>query len=491
MTRGAVPTHHLLTVVIVSLLLLPTAARAKPATPISHTDPANIVRADVAAQNTQDWDAYLQLRSDLPGAPESVTSYKALWAQNETGIRGNVLTAHLDSLQPIPLDLAREAVDTCCYTASKLRAFYAIINYSVRTPDSYVTNGANARLYILAMDDDEWKIVQVSEPLLQPIIDHGYATGNAAERDLLDQQLERLRNIPEKDVPASASRVHAETTQPYPSTIRVGHFSDYPACVFQGTVTTPSFTSYIRDVLPNEWWPATNFSVEALKAGALAVKAVGWHRKAVHFYPNLNVDVADNRCTQAYKLGSATPRTDAAFCALTGVAFQKADGLLFYPFFKAGTYGNTGQHLGTVYQNGTQYLADHGYAYADILRYYYDYSSSTSGQAIQFFTYQDTGSACTSTPPTTTPTGLTPNNVSIQGSPIHLAWSNVSGAQSYNVNVLSWNGSAWVKAASGTVPTASANLTINQAGWYAWQVQAANTAGSGPWSSFATIYAKP
>jgi hypothetical protein len=86
---------------------------------------------------------------------------------------------------------------------------------------------------------------------------------------------------------------------------------------------------------------------------------------------------------------------------------------------------------------------------------------------------------------------LTPNNVSIQGSPIHLSWNSVLGAQSYNVNVLWWNGSAWVKVASGNVPTASANLTTSTIGWYAWQVQAANTAGTGPWSSFAQIYFKP
>jgi hypothetical protein len=465
----------------------PAISPERPAASIPHTDPADIVRADVAAQNAGDWDTYLALRTDLPGAPESVASYQAVWAQPENGIRGNVIAAHLENLQPLPMELAREAVDTCCYTAAHLRAFYGIVNYSVRTPDTYVRSGANARIYILAGTADGWKIVQVSEPLLAPIFDAGYATGNPAEPHLLDQQRERLRSIPDDEIPGAASRVRAETTQPYPSTIRVGNFSAPPECRFLGTVTTVNFTSYIRNVLPNEW-PA-NFPMEALKAGALAVKGVGWHRKAVPFYPGLGVDVASNTCTQVYKPNSAVAGTDEAFCAVSGVAFEQSNGLLFYPSYRAGSYNGNGKSGGVMYQNGTRYLADRGYSYRDIAKYYYDYSSTTRGNSISFFQYAETGTACKA--PTAAPTNLTPNNVSVQGSPIRLAWGGVQGAQSYNISVFSWNGSAWTKVATGTVTTTSAKLTISKAGWYAWQVQAANTAGSGPWSSAATIYFKP
>lgn len=470
----------------------PAISPERPASTIPHSDPADIVHADVAAQNAGDWDAYLALRTNLPGAPESITSYTALWGQDESGLRGNVVAARLDSLQPIPLDLARQAVDTCCYTATRLRAFYAIVNYTVRTPDTYVTNGANARIYILAMDEDEWKVVQVSEPYLQVIADAGYAAGLADERNLLDEQYERLQRIPEATETTESSRVRTDTTQPYPSTIKVGHFTTYKeGCRYQYSLGSIPFTKYIRNVLPNEW--SSSWEIEALKAGALAVKGVGWYRMIFHKYPAYGVDVSDTDCDQAYRPNSAVSKTDAAFCALTGVAFQKADGYLFYPSYGGGASNSAGQRGGRLYQYGSQYLATHGYSYAgaykDILRYYYDYSSATGGQAIQFFTYQDTGTACTT--PATAPSGLTPNNVSIQGSPIRLAWGDVQGAQSYNISVFSWNGSAWTKVATGTVTTASAKLTISKAGWYAWQVQAANTAGSGPWSSAATIYFKP
>jgi len=255
------------------LTLFAATAQAAPPSFTPRTIPAGIVRADVDAQNAQAWDAYLALRSDLAGAPESVTSYTALWAQNETGIRANVLTAHLDSLQPIPMDVARQATDTCCYTATSLRAFYAIINYTVRTPDAYVTNGANARVYILALVGEDWKIVQVSEPFLQSIVDAGYGTATQGERDLVAQQHERMQRIPEETVDHEPSRVHTDTTQPYPSTIKVGHFTTYSqGCRYQYTLGSLGFTTYIRNVLPNEW-PAI-WNPEALKAGALAVKGV-------------------------------------------------------------------------------------------------------------------------------------------------------------------------------------------------------------------------
>ncbi len=441
-------------------------------------EPADLVRADVAAQNAGDWKAYLDLRTDLPGAPESQSNYAARWQEPDTGIRGNITAASIEQVQEIPIDVAKQTIDTCCYTADELRAFLAIIDYTVHDENAYVTNGPNARMYVLANTDGGWKIVQVSEPILARLDEAGYALGTQSERDLRDRQLKRLSHVPEDNAATQAWSPHTETTQPYPSTIRVGHFTNFhDGCRYLYSLGTISFTSYVNNVLPNEWYPANNFNMEALKAGALAVKGVGWYHKVFPKYPALGLDVSDSDCTQVYKPNTAIGRTISAFCAVTGIGFEKANGLLFYPpYFNTSHQSITyGQDLGTMYQDGTQYLANLGYSYQDIDRYYYDYSSATGGQAIQFFTYSDTNSGCTATTqPPTAPSSL--SAVANSSSAITVSWSGSSNTASFTL--YRWTGS-WTPIA--TLPGSTRTFTdtgLSPSATYYYIISAQNTAGT-------------
>jgi hypothetical protein len=95
-----------------------------------------------------------------------------------------------------------------------------------------------------------------------------------------------------------------------PQTIRLRITGDWPCDVTAPyTVVTIDFNTYVKNVLPNEWyywWPE-----ESLKAGAVAVKMFAWYwidrggkwRDA---------DMTDNTCDQWFRYGSSHPRTDKA-----------------------------------------------------------------------------------------------------------------------------------------------------------------------------------
>jgi hypothetical protein len=339
----------------------------------------------------------------LSGAPESVSSYRALWQQGVNGIRGKVTSAKLESIKPIPIDVASQLVGSCCYIdgLTTPQAFYAIINYSVRFENEYVCNGPNARLYILDHSDARWEIVQVSEAPLRPLIDLGLGTGSLAEQELLHRQNIRMEtgqflNSRAQDVSSVIPLSVGDHT--VPSGINVADSSEYPACTVVQYFGCVDFTTYVKDVLPNEWSPS--WPDEALKAGALAVKMYGWYWKYHKKYANQEYDVKTHNCDQNYIAGSSlritSASTNSAVNAMAGRGFDRA-GTLFETHHYLGSsdpndgYNGNGKHNGDhMFQKGTHYLADQFYLHDDMVHYYYD----TDSQPISFFTYVDGGLGC-------------------------------------------------------------------------------------------------
>lgn len=92
--------------------------------------------------------------------------------------------------------------------------------------------------------------------------------------------------------------------------------------------------------------------------------------------------------------------------------------------------------------------------------------------------------------PPGTPSGLTPNNwISVSTSAVPLDWVDVSGASSYEVEILYWTGSSWATYYTYT-PSSSAQTFWPQVHftYYAWKVRAKNSTGAGSWSGWAYFY---
>jgi hypothetical protein len=175
----------------------------------------------------------------------------------------------------------------------------------------------------------------------------------------------------------------AEMLQP-PVTIKVAR--RWPSNDPNGTimrVDEVDFRTYCVRVLSHEWAPATSFSPEALRAGALAVKSYGWYW-ATHTTKLADVrawgaDVDDTVNYQVYMDSDYGEKYWGAVDDVSDLVITE-NGAVLQASYRAGEYtsARTGWYMS---QWGTEYWADQGRSYQWMVDYYYPGSalSSASG----------------------------------------------------------------------------------------------------------------
>jgi peptidoglycan hydrolase-like amidase len=172
----------------------------------------------------------------------------------------------------------------------------------------------------------------------------------------------------------------------FPSTIKVlitGRIEETREQCFDDNhpVIEVNFKEYTKNVLPNEWSPPDNFNMEALKAGAMAVKTFGWHKVVNPKYrgrtgsDGRTFHVRDTTCDQVYLPNSAVARSNSAVDE-TWLWIMTRDGKIFESQYLAGTQGeiNIPGSPMIMSQHGSQVLAlpPYDYDWPALLRYYYD-----------------------------------------------------------------------------------------------------------------------
>ena len=166
-----------------------------------------------------------------------------------------------------------------------------------------------------------------------------------------------------------------------PATIRVG-------VTGQTTCTVPppiqhvevvDFDSYVKHVLPSEWygsWPA-----ESLRSGAMAVKTYAWYWvNQGGKWPEYGADVVDSTCDQVYNPAYSYWKTDLAVEDTWGYRMVR-DGSIFPAYYYAGAYNGDPTDGNHMTQWGSKYWADQGQTWDWILHFYY------SGIEIQAILY--------------------------------------------------------------------------------------------------------
>ncbi|MFD1677517.1 SpoIID/LytB domain-containing protein [Alicyclobacillus fodiniaquatilis] len=133
------------------------------------------------------------------------------------------------------------------------------------------------------------------------------------------------------------------------------------------------YLDYCEDVLPNEWFPSWN--PESLKAGAMAIKMFAWYH---HLHPvtidGFTFDVDNTTNFQQFRYYSRQPTTNAAFAAIAGDAYTKPGGEIFELNYRAGIRDNPNwqyRNAQKMAQWGSQYWAQQGQTYTQILQFYY------------------------------------------------------------------------------------------------------------------------
>ena len=325
--------------------------------------------------------------------------------QNKTGYL-NIKTAKLVSLQELSLDSYAPFTSLEKYSVlygNTLKVYLVGKDCTVFDENKYNYNGINYSILLLAKEGNNIVIVEdAAVPLL--LFDQLLQSKNANNV----QDFQQARNVAyartlgviTNDEGTILEINNSESN--FSGTNYIGNnFANYPipidnnyphvrpqtikVLLTNGTIKTVDFNVYCKNVLPNEWY--STWPEESLKSGALCVKMVGWYRVENPKYNGYDITATDS--DQTYVENSSTIATSSAYNQLSNQSMHitiEQGGYLFYPAYLAGTAGQTGTSgSGTVLQHGTKKLAENGYDYKSILKYYYDGSSRTYGNTISFY----------------------------------------------------------------------------------------------------------
>jgi len=174
---------------------------------------------------------------------------------------------------------------------------------------------------------------------------------------------------------ATATQITPTSSLTPPATIRVAR--RFPANDPTGVIVavdTVDFRTYCVRVLSHEWAPPSAFSDEALRAGALAVKAYAWYWAT---RPTKLSDVAawganvdDTTNYQEYMDWDYGQRYQDAVDSTWGAALTR-DGQIFEASYYAGSYSGSATDGNHMTQWGSQFWAAQGKDHQWILGYYY------------------------------------------------------------------------------------------------------------------------
>lgn len=369
----------------------------------------NVILQYVDALNDHDWDTIIQM-SPNEDYKENISFY-----YNEKNERDNVgfhtvTSAETYSISELELkDLYKYTNAEYYFDAYETLKLYLVgVNLTVDKESKYFYNGLNFFLVTLGKEDGGWKVVLFSQAPASAIEKNMPTPLAANDSDTDNGNVEKALNIiraryqgiildgdgnvidtniatteqiaEEKGLDISnleeSSTIRSTDDHTRPSTISVYITST-------GAIEEVEFYDYCKCVLPNEWY--STWKTESLKAGAQAVKFVGWYCVYNAKYPNKGYDVKDSTADQVYKEGSEVDSCTAAINAVGGIGMENSENEIFYPSYRAGTSGTAGtQYGGILYQYGSQYLAGLGYIYDEILDYYYSYSDVSSGKITTF-----------------------------------------------------------------------------------------------------------
>jgi len=174
--------------------------------------------------------------------------------------------------------------------------FYYTASLKSTMENKYVQNGENFRICILSKENNEWKISQLSsaplEALLTKKINLESKKEESISRSLSASPLTLYTSSP------TNIRVQLRSTLTYNSKTNYQYWG-----IAQNSVKTIPFSTYCKDVLPNEWDSdkvvpdsknTTTNKVNALNAGALMVKTFSWYQTLYPWNTSIGADVNDD-----------------------------------------------------------------------------------------------------------------------------------------------------------------------------------------------------
>lgn len=392
------------------------------------SNPSDTIKRLIEFENEQKWESISGLWSDdMKGTISEFLSNPENMKQH-TGLF-NIKKASLVAQKQIP----EEYKDLFPNMSESSLLYYIAVNYEVFEEDVFHMNGINYFLVELVKENNNWNIKQLQNAPVDILQNSklGFNTadenamieiiskrhkGNYLNRSNTTLEINRLsedelintrgeKPLTKEDLAEkiglnktelsseSLGSIASTSDHVLPSNISVYMTSSVNksghGCSANCVRAVNFKTSYVENVLPNEWrieWPSNS-----LMTGALAVKMYGWYGVYYPLASAVGAHVYDDTRSQVYLYGSSNSKTDKAIQDVNGIGIHRQDNnALFLTEYAAGTSGSPGtQSSGKVSQWGSKYLADQGQLPYQILSYYYNGSSKVggSGKVLQFFSY--------------------------------------------------------------------------------------------------------
>lgn len=389
-------------------------------------NPSETIKNLVELENNQEWDSITNLWStDMKGIiSEFMNNPENM--KNHTGLF-NIKKASLISQKK----LNDEYKDLFPNMQKSSQLYYVAINYEVFEEDIFHMNGVNYFLIEFVNENNDWKIRQIQNAPVDILKSFELGFNTPDENKMLEvifkrtkgEYLNRSNKIIEINKLSEVDLIKLRGKKPWTkdqitkklgmeelsseSLISLASTGDHVApqniMVYMTTATNKVghncstncvravyfTTSYVNNVLPNEW--GIGWHSNSLKTGALAAKMYGWYGVYYPLAGAVGAHVYDDTRSQVYLYGSANINTTNAVQSVSGVGMHRSDNkALFLTEYAAGTSGSPGtQSSGKVSQWGSKYWADQGQLPYQILGYYYNGSSKVggAGKIFEFFTY--------------------------------------------------------------------------------------------------------
>lgn len=342
----------------------------------------DVIYETVSAMEWQDWETYVALQCN-----ENKADFEAFLGSkdNEDLQIGlfNIISAKVFEIKKLPVEkiTAFTKIDEYLEKYKNVSAYYVGIDYTVHEESQYYFNGVNYNLVVVGQEEGQWKIVEMSDAPIESLVSISLGFGSKAEAKALEIIEARISGkIISSDGQYISSLSTAKSTDEHarPDNVRVYR-------VNLGYTQSVDLYSYVKNVLPNEWY--STWSSESLKTGAMATKMYGWYHTYHPKWPSLNADVKDTTADQVYIPNTEVTSTTTAINAVGSIGLENSGGNIFETQYLAGTSGSAGiQSTGKISQWGSKYLSDNGYGYLYICRYYYNYSDKSTG-IVNTFTY--------------------------------------------------------------------------------------------------------
>lgn len=392
------------------------------------SQPSNTIKRLVELENDQKWESISELWSNemkdimegFLSNGENMKQHKGLF---------NIQKASLVTQKQIPEEYKELFPDM---SESSL-LYYIAIDYEVYKEDVFHMNGINYFLVELVKEGNYWKIKQLQNAPVDILKSYNLGFNTTDEDKMIEiiskrhkgdylnrsnkllevnrlseAELMKLRGekpLTEEEVAEKIGLNSTKSSSDSYASITAASDHDIPqnisvymtspinktahGCSSDCVRAVYFKTTYINNVLPNEW--GINWHENSLKTGAMAVKMYGWYGVYYPLASAVGAHVYDNINSQVYKSGSATAKTTKAVEDVSGVGMHRKDNkALFLTEFAAGIENSPGtQSSGKISQWGSKYWADKGELPYWILGYYYNGSSKVggSGKTFEYFTY--------------------------------------------------------------------------------------------------------